>query len=30
MTTSVYKNNIYRKQIEYKHVVKLRGIQMVN
>ena len=25
MTTSVYKNMIYRKLIEDKHVVKLRG-----
>ena len=30
MTTSVYKNMIYRKLIEDKHVVKLRGTQMVN
>ena len=29
MTTSVYKNMIYRKLIEDKHV-KLRGTQMVN
>ena len=29
MTISVYKNMIYRKQIEDKHVVKLRGTQMV-
>ena len=30
MTTSVYKNMIYRKLFEDKHVVKLRGTQMVN
>ena len=30
MTTSVYKNMIYRKLIKDKHVVKLRGTQMVN
>ena len=30
MTTNVYKNMIYRKLIEVKHVVKLRGTQMVN
>ena len=30
MTTSVYKNMIYRKLIEDKHVVKLRSTQMVN
>ena len=30
MTTSVYKNMIYRKLTEDKHVVKLRGTQMVN
>ena len=30
MTTSVYKNMIYRKLIEDKHVVKLRDTQMVN
>ena len=30
MTTSVYKNMIYRKLIEDKQVVKLRGTQMVN
>ena len=30
MTTSVYKNMIYRKLNEDKHVVKLRGTQMVN
>ena len=31
MTTSVYKNMIYRKLIEdIKHVVKLRGTKMVN
>ena len=31
MTTSVYKNMIYRKLIEDKHViVKLRGTQMLN
>ena len=30
MTTSVYKNMIYRKLAEDKHVVKLRGTQMVN
>ena len=30
MTTSVYKNMIYRKLIEDKHVVKLSGILMVN
>ena len=30
MTTSVYKNMIYRKLIEDKHVVKLIGTQMVN
>ena len=30
MTTSVYKNMTYRKLIEDKHVVKLRGTQMVN
>ena len=30
MTTSVYKNMIYRKLIEDKHVVKLRVTQMVN
>ena len=29
MTTSVYKNMIYRKLIEDKHVVMLRGIQMI-
>ena len=29
MTTSVYKNMIYRKLTEDKHV-KLRGTQMVN
>ena len=29
MTTSVYKYMIYRKLIEDKHVVKLRGTQMV-
>ena len=29
-TTSVHKNMIYRKLIENKHVVKLRGTQMVN
>ena len=28
--TSVYKNMIYRKPIEDKHVVMLRGTQMVN
>ena len=28
MTTSVYKDMIYRKLIEDKHVVKLRGTQM--
>ena len=30
MTTSVHKNMIYRKLIEDKNVVKLRGAQMVN
>ena len=30
MTTSVYKNMIYRKLIKDKHVVKLRGTHMVN
>ena len=30
MATSVYKNIIYRKLIEDKHVVKLRGTQMFN
>ena len=30
MTTSVHKNTIYRKLIEDKYVVKLRGTQMVN
>ena len=30
MTISVHKNMIYRKLIEDKHVVKLRGTQMVN
>ena len=30
MTTSVYKNMIYRKLIDDKDVVKLRGTQMVN
>ena len=30
MTTSVYKNMIYRKRIEDIHVVMLRGTQMVN
>ena len=30
MTTSVYKNMIYRKLIENKHVVMLRGTQIVN
>ena len=30
MTTSVYRNMIYRKLIEDKHVVKLTGTQMVN
>ena len=30
MTTSVYKNMIYRNLIEDKHVVKLRVTQMVN
>ena len=30
MTTSVNKNMIYRKLTEDKHVVKLRGTQMVN
>ena len=30
MTTSVYKNIIYRKLIEDKHAVKLRGTQIVN
>ena len=30
MTTSVYKNMIYRKLVEDKHVVKLRCTQMVN
>ena len=30
MTTSVYKNMIYRKLIEDKHVIKLRDTQMVN
>ena len=30
MTTSVYKNMIYRKLIKDKHVVMLRGTQMVN
>ena len=30
MTTSVHKNMIYRKLTEDKHVVKLRGTQMVN
>ena len=30
MTTNVYKNMIYRKLIVDKHVVKLRGTQMVN
>ena len=29
LTTSVYKNMIYRKLIEDKHVIKLRGTQMV-
>ena len=29
MTTSVYKNKIYRKLIEDKHVVMLRGTQMI-
>ena len=28
--TNVYKNKIYKKLIEEKHVVKLRGTQMVN
>ena len=30
MTTSVYKNKIYRKLIGDIHVVMLRGTQMVN
>ena len=30
MTTSGHKNKIYRKLIEDKHVVMLRGTQMVN
>ena len=30
MTTSVYKNMIQRKLIEDKHVITLRGTQMVN
>ena len=30
MTTSVYKNKIYRKLIEDKDVVMLRGTQMIN
>ena len=30
MATSVYKNIIYSKLIEDKHVVKLRGTQMFN
>ena len=29
MTTSVYKNMIYRKLIKDKHVVKLGGTQIV-
>ena len=29
MTTSVYKNMIYRKLMEDQHVIKLRGTQMV-
>ena len=30
MTTSVYKNKIYRKLIGHTHVVMLSGTQMVN
>ena len=30
MTTSVYKNKIYRKLIEDIHVVMIRGTQIVN
>ena len=30
MTTSVYKNLMYRKLIEDQHVVMLRGTLMVN